>query len=71
LEALSPRETEVLRLMARGFTNQQISRGLFISVSTVKKHVRSVISKLGVSDRTQVAVRAVELGILAERDASE
>jgi two-component system, NarL family, response regulator LiaR len=57
--------------MARGFTNQQISRGLFISVSTVKKHVRSVISKLGVSDRTQVAVRAVELGILAERDASE
>jgi NarL family two-component system response regulator LiaR len=71
LEALSPRETEVLRLMARGFTNQQISRGLFISVSTVKKHVRSVISKLGVSDRTQAAVRAVELGILAERDAPE
>jgi two-component system, NarL family, response regulator LiaR len=71
LEALSPRETEVLRLMARGFTNQQISRGLFISVSTVKKHVRSVISKLGVSDRTQAAVRAVELGILADRDAPE
>lgn len=66
LEALSPRETEVLRLIARGFTNQQISRHLFVSVSTVKKHVRSVISKLGVSDRTQAAVRAVELGMLSE-----
>jgi DNA-binding NarL/FixJ family response regulator len=40
-------------------------------VSTVKKHVRSVISKLGVSDRTQAAVRVVELGILADRDAPE
>jgi len=71
LRALSPRETEVLRLVARGFTNQQISRSLFISVSTVKKHVRNVISKLGVSDRTQAAVRAVELGMLAERNAAE
>ena len=71
LEALSPRETEVLRLMARGFTNQQISRSLFVSVSTVKKHVRSVISKLGVSDRTQAAVKAVEMGMLAERGVAE
>jgi DNA-binding NarL/FixJ family response regulator len=63
---LSPRETEVLRLAARGYTNQQIARELLISVSTVKKHLRSVISKLGVSDRTQAAVRAVELGVLAE-----
>lgn len=68
LGALSPRETEVLRLMARGLTNQQISRHLFVSVSTVKKHVRSVISKLGVSDRTQAAVRAVELGMLAKHE---
>jgi DNA-binding NarL/FixJ family response regulator len=69
--SLSPRETEVLRLMAQGFTNQQISRTLFVSVSTVKKHVRSVISKLGVSDRTQAAVKAVELGMLTERGGAE
>jgi DNA-binding NarL/FixJ family response regulator len=69
--SLSPRETEVLRLMARGFTNQQISRGLFISVSTVKKHVRSIIAKLGVSDRTQAAVKAVEMGMLAERGSED
>jgi len=66
LELLTPREADVLRLTARGYTNQQIARNLHISVSTVKKHVRSVISKLGVSDRTQAAVRAVELGLLAE-----
>jgi DNA-binding NarL/FixJ family response regulator len=63
---LSTRESEVLRLVARGYTNQQIARYLLISVSTVKKHVRSAISKLGVSDRTQAAVRAAELGVLAQ-----
>jgi DNA-binding NarL/FixJ family response regulator len=43
---------EVLRLVARGQTNQQIAGNLLLSVSTVKKHVRQLISKLGVSDRT-------------------
>jgi NarL family two-component system response regulator LiaR len=62
---LSARESEVLGLVARGCTNRQIARSLLISVSTVKKHVRNVICKLGVSDRTQAAVRAVELGALA------
>jgi DNA-binding NarL/FixJ family response regulator len=66
LGMLSAREREVLGLVARGYTNQQIARQLLISVSTVKKHVRNVISKLGVSDRTQAAVRAVELGVLAQ-----
>jgi NarL family two-component system response regulator LiaR len=61
---LSARESEVLGLVGRGYTNQQIARYLLISVSTVKKHVRSAICKLGVSDRTQAAVRAVELGVL-------
>ena len=61
---LSTREREVLGLVARGYANQQIARKLLISVSTVKKHVRNVICKLGVSDRTQAAVRAVELGVL-------
>jgi DNA-binding NarL/FixJ family response regulator len=65
-EGLTPREVDVLRLMAQGRTNRQIARELLISVSTVKKHAASVISKLGVSDRTQAAVRAVELGMLSE-----
>jgi two-component system, NarL family, response regulator LiaR len=63
---LAPREEEVLRLVAWGQTNQEIARNLFISTSTVKKHVRSIMDKLRVSDRTQAAVRAVELGLLAE-----
>jgi DNA-binding NarL/FixJ family response regulator len=61
---LSAREREVLELVAGGYTNHQIARKILISVSTVKKHVRNVICKLGVSDRTQAAVRAVELGVL-------
>jgi DNA-binding NarL/FixJ family response regulator len=64
---LTPRETEVLTLTARGYTNLQMAHALRLSVSTVKKHLRGVISKLGVSDRTQAAVRAVELGVLTER----
>jgi DNA-binding NarL/FixJ family response regulator len=65
---LTPREIKVLTLIARGYTNQKIAHALDISVSTVKKHLRGVISKLGVSDRTQAAVRAVELGVLSERE---
>ena len=65
---LTPREIEVLTLIARGYTNQKIAHALRLSVSTVKKHLRGVVSKLGVSDRTQAAVRAVELGVLAERE---
>ena len=61
--SLSAREVEVLRLMMRGHSNQQIARNLLISTSTVKKHVRRIISKLGISDRTQAAVRAIELGL--------
>jgi DNA-binding NarL/FixJ family response regulator len=61
--SLSPRELEVLRLVARGLTNQQIAKELHISVSTVKKRVQRIISKLKVSDRTQAAVRAIEMGL--------
>ena len=66
--SLSPREVDVLRLIAQGQTNQQIAQRLFISVSTVKKHVRSIVSKLGVSDRVQAAIRAIELGVLPEQE---
>jgi DNA-binding NarL/FixJ family response regulator len=63
---LTPREAEVLRLVAKGQTNQQIARTLTISPSTVKRHIRRVSAKLGVRDRVQAAVRAVELGVLDE-----
>jgi DNA-binding NarL/FixJ family response regulator len=70
LESLTPREAEVLQLIARGQTNHEIARNLLISVSTVKKHVQHVIAKLEVSDRTQAAIRAIELGLLREGLAS-
>jgi DNA-binding NarL/FixJ family response regulator len=65
-DSLTPREMKVLTLTAQGYTNLQMAHALGISVSTVKKHLRGVVWKLGVSDRTQAAVRAVELGVLVK-----
>jgi DNA-binding NarL/FixJ family response regulator len=64
LETLTPRELEVLELMKLGRTNRQIAQELVISLGTAKNHVEHIIAKLGVSDRTQAVVRALELGIL-------
>ena len=61
---ITPREAEVLRLLAQGRTNPQIAQELKVSRGTVKIHVQKIIAKLGVSDRTQAAVRAIELGIV-------
>jgi DNA-binding NarL/FixJ family response regulator len=61
---LSPREHEVLQLLSQGQTNREIARALTVSVSTVKIHVEHILAKLGVCDRTQAAVRAIELGLL-------
>lgn len=63
-ESLTSREHEVLRLLARGRTNSEIGQALVISAGTVKWHVENIIGKLGVADRTQAAVQAVELGLL-------
>jgi ATP/maltotriose-dependent transcriptional regulator MalT len=54
----------VLGLVKQGQTNREIARNLTVSVSTVKIHVEYILSKLDVSDRTQAAVRAIELGLL-------
>ena len=64
MESLTPREIEVLRLLSQGQTNPQIAQNLEVSRGTVKIHVQHIISKLGVSDRTQAAVRAIEAGLL-------
>jgi DNA-binding NarL/FixJ family response regulator len=60
---LTPRETEILGHLARGKTNRQIAAELHVSLSTVKRHLEHILPKLGVSDRTQAAVRAVEMGL--------
>jgi DNA-binding NarL/FixJ family response regulator len=60
---LTPRELEVLGLMAQGKSNQDIAEDLLISRATVKVHVQHIIAKLGVSDRTQAIVRAFTLGL--------
>jgi DNA-binding NarL/FixJ family response regulator len=63
-EALTPRELEVPGLLARGMSNPQIAQELTISRATAKTHVERIIGKLGVSDRTQAALRAIELGLV-------
>ncbi|MGH3088479.1 MAG: response regulator transcription factor [Rubrobacteraceae bacterium] len=63
-EPLTDRELEVLRRLARGRTNPQISSDLYVSEGTVKAHVRRIIQKLDVSDRTQAAVKAIDLGLI-------
>lgn len=62
-EQLTPRELDVLRLLTQGLTNRQIAERLYLSVGTVKLHVERILAKLAVTDRTQAAARAVELGL--------
>lgn len=64
LATLSPREEEVLRLLATGETNRQIAKRLSISDETVKSHVGAIFRKLEVSDRTRAAVLAVRAGLV-------
>jgi DNA-binding NarL/FixJ family response regulator len=65
---LSPRETEVIRAIAKGRTNQEIAAELFISLSTVKSHVASVQTKLRLRNRVEVAAWAWETGLIAQKD---
>jgi two-component system, NarL family, response regulator LiaR len=61
--ALTPRELEVLRLIANGMSNKEIARELVLNERTVKGHVSNILAKLGLADRTQAALYAVREGI--------
>ena len=63
-EELSPREKEVLRMMAEGLSNPEIAQKLFVSRSTVKFHVSSILSKLGAASRTEAVSRALQQKII-------
>jgi DNA-binding NarL/FixJ family response regulator len=63
-EPLSERELEVLRLAAGGASNREIAAELVIAEGTVKNHLTSILAKLGVSDRTEAAIKAKELGLI-------
>jgi DNA-binding NarL/FixJ family response regulator len=63
-DPLTERETEILRLMAGGYSNKEIANSLGVAEGTVKNHVSNILSKLGVRDRTRAVLKAFELGIV-------
>jgi DNA-binding NarL/FixJ family response regulator len=63
-EPLSPREMDVLRLMASGSSNREISEKLVLAEGTVKNHITNIFTKLGVNDRTRAVIKAQELGLV-------
>jgi DNA-binding NarL/FixJ family response regulator len=70
-EALTERETEVLKLVARGKANKQIAHELFVGEKTVKAHVSSILAKLGVQSRTQAALYALRIGLVSMEELNE
>lgn len=64
MDPLTARETEVMRLVAGGYSNREIAEALSAAEATVKVHVSSILSKLGVRDRVQAVLRALEAGLI-------
>ena len=64
VEALTPREAEILALLASGLTNREIAQRLVLSARTVETHVARITAKLGVSSRARAVARAIALGLV-------
>ena len=64
MEPLTERETQVLRLLAAGYSNQEIATALGVAEGTIKNHVSSMLSKMGVRDRTRAVLKAIERGLI-------
>jgi NarL family two-component system response regulator LiaR len=64
-EALTPRDMDVLRLLAQGHSNKEIARTLHLGEETVKDHVRHILAKFGVQSRTQAVLAAIRLGMVS------
>lgn len=63
LETLTPRQQDVARLIARGFTNRQIARQLVISIETVKTHVRNILEKFEAGSKSELRILLLDLGV--------
>jgi NarL family two-component system response regulator LiaR len=63
LNDLSSRETEVLEALCQGMSNKEIAEVMFVSTETIKSHVSTIISKLGVKDRTQAVIASIRAGM--------
>jgi len=63
-DPLTDRETEILRLMAGGYSNKEIANSLGVAEGTVKNHVSNILSKMGVRDRTRAVLKAFEMGLV-------
>ena len=63
-DPLTERETEILRLMAGGYSNKEIANALDVAEGTVKNHVSNILSKMGVRDRTRAVLKAFELSLI-------
>jgi DNA-binding NarL/FixJ family response regulator len=63
-DPLTERETEILRLMAGGYSNKEIAKALNVAEGTVKNHVSNILSKMGVRDRTRAVLKAFEGGLI-------
>ena len=61
---LSPKESQILRLLAEGHSNKELARQLFVTENTVETHLRRIYGKLGIRSRTQAVARALESGLI-------